>query len=107
MENTAAGARLILDARRSAGLTQTAMARRSGEPQPVISAYERGRRQPSAAALHRLVEASGYRLIIVPAPRAALDLRRAAAELADALELTAVLPTRRRPLRLEFPRLPR
>ena len=100
------GADLIARARAAAGLTQAALARRSGEPQSVISAYERGRRQPSVAAFQRLIEASGFQLIIVRAPQVALDLRRAADELAEALELSAALPTRPRPARLAFPPLP-
>jgi hypothetical protein len=106
MEGQEFGGWLIGQARAAAGLTQTALARRAGEPQSVISAYERGRRQPSTSALHRLIEAAGYRLILVPTPRPDHDLRRAADELAEALELTGTLPTRRRPSRLDFPRLP-
>ena len=106
MQGPELGGWLISQARASAGLTQMALARRSGEPQSVISAYERGRRQPSASALHRLIEAAGYRLILVPRPRSAPDPRRAADELAEALELTGTLPTRRRPSLLNFPRLP-
>ena len=106
MQGSELGGGLISRARARAGLTQTALARLSGEPQSVISAYERGRRQPSASALHRLIEAAGYRLILVPAPRPAPDPRRAADELAEALELTGTLPTRKRASRLDFPRLP-
>jgi transcriptional regulator with XRE-family HTH domain len=100
------GARLIRTAREAAGLTQTALARRAGEPQSVVSAYERRRRQPSASALHRLVEAAGYRLVLVRAPRPRPDAARLAVELADALALAEVLPQRRRPARLAYPRLP-
>ena len=106
MQGSQFGGSLVRQARASAGLTQTALARLSGEPQSVISAYERGRRQPSASALHRLIEAAGYQLILVPTPRPALDPRRAADELAEALELTGILPTRRRPSPLDFPHLP-
>jgi transcriptional regulator with XRE-family HTH domain len=106
MEPQELGGSLITRARAAAGLTQTALARRSGEPQSVISAYERGRRQPSASALTRLVEAAGFRMILVPAPRPAPDPLRAAHELAEVLELAGTLPTRRRPARLDFPRLP-
>ncbi|HEY5251565.1 MAG TPA: helix-turn-helix transcriptional regulator [Acidimicrobiales bacterium] len=105
MKRPSAGV-LINRARESAGLTQTALAHRSGEPQSVISAYERGRRQPSAVALTRLIEAAGFRLIVVPAPRPALDPRRAADQLAQALDLAEALPTRRRPSLLAYPRIP-
>jgi predicted transcriptional regulator len=87
-------------------MTQTALAQRAGEPQSVISAYERGRRQPSAAALQRVIEAAGFQLIIVPAPRPAHDPGRVARVLADALALADVLPARPRPAHLDFPRLP-
>jgi uncharacterized protein len=101
-----AGARLIRYARKRAAVTQATLASRAGEPQSVVSAYERGRRQPSAAALNRLIEAAGFQLIVVPAPRPALDPGRTASALADALALADMLPTRRRPSHLDFPRLP-
>lgn len=40
--------------RRDAGLSQRALAARSGVPQPNIAAYESGRRVPSPATLDRL-----------------------------------------------------
>jgi uncharacterized protein len=98
--------RLIGQARRSAGLTQKALAERSGETQSVISAYERGRRQPSASAMNRLIEAAGFRLIVVPAPRPAPEPRHSADQLAQALDLTGALPTGKRSPKLVFPRLP-
>jgi uncharacterized protein len=106
MGHDTAGARLIRGARTSARLTQTDLARRAGEPQSVISAYERGRRQPSTSAMTRLVEAAGFRVIIVPAPRTAVDLARAANEFAEALGLAEALPRRRQPAHLVYPRLP-
>lgn len=56
--------RLIRDARRRADISQTELARRAGVTQPVISAYERGRREPSVPMLAKLVTASGHRLRI-------------------------------------------
>ena len=106
MSDTQTGARLIRSARKSAGLTQTTLARRAGEPQSVVSAYERGRRQPSASALNRLIEAAGFRLVIVPSPRTAPDARRSAEVFAEALGLAEDLPRRRRPPHLAYPRLP-
>jgi transcriptional regulator with XRE-family HTH domain len=97
---------LIRSARNRAGLTQVTLAQRAREPQSVVSAYERGRRQPSAAAFNRLIEAAGFRLIIVPAPRPGPDPRRTARDLADALALAEMLPARRRRSRLDVPRLP-
>ena len=100
------GARLIRSAREAAGLTQTMLAHRAGEPQSVVSAYERRRRQPSAAALHRLIEAAGFRLVIVRTPRPLPEAAGVADALADALSLAELLPQRRRPARLTYPRLP-
>jgi uncharacterized protein len=53
---------LIREARRRAGLSQAELARRAGVSQPVISAYESGRRAPGLSTLTKLVEASGHRL---------------------------------------------
>lgn len=57
-------------ARRRSGLSQAELARRARVSQPVISAYESGRREPGLSMLTKLVEASGHRLQLdlVPAP---------------------------------------
>lgn len=52
------------DARRRAELTQVQLAVRAGVTQSVISTYENGRREPSLAALQRLVEAAGFTTVI-------------------------------------------
>jgi transcriptional regulator with XRE-family HTH domain len=65
-------AELLREARRSAGLTQGELARRSGVSQPHVSAYENGRREPSVPTITRLIEASGHELVLslrVPAYR--------------------------------------
>jgi len=58
--------------RRSAGLTQQALAERAGTTQSAIAAYESGAKQPSVATLDRLVGAAGlrveWRLAAVPTP---------------------------------------
>jgi len=46
----------------SRGLTQVGLAGMVGTDQGVISAYEHGRRSPSAEMLNRIVVACGYRL---------------------------------------------
>lgn len=51
---------IIRDARLRAGLTQVQLAARAGVTQSVISTYENGRREPSLAALQRLVRAAGF-----------------------------------------------
>ena len=59
------GQRLLRTARRRAGLSQRALSRRSGIPQPTISRIERGLESPSADLLDRLVEACGMELLVV------------------------------------------
>lgn len=98
---------LVRDARRRAGLTQRELARRSGVEQPVISAYERGRRQPTLPTLLRLLRAAGFELDAELRPARRLpDPERAGRILLQALDLADHFPRRRRPDRLGFPRLP-
>src|SRR5262245_38521449 len=58
------GASVIRDARHRAGMSQAELARRAGVAQPVISAYENGRREPGLRMLTKLIEASGHELVI-------------------------------------------
>jgi predicted nucleotidyltransferase/DNA-binding XRE family transcriptional regulator len=55
-------AEVIREARRRSGLSQAELARRVGVSQPVISAYESGRREPGLAMLTKLVAGTGHRL---------------------------------------------
>lgn len=55
-------AELIRVARRRRGLSQAELAERAGTSQPVISAYENGRRDPTTRTLRRLIAATGGRL---------------------------------------------
>lgn len=57
-------AELIRDARARAELTQVQLAVRAGVTQSVISTYENGRREPSLAALQRLLLAAGFTTVI-------------------------------------------
>jgi len=100
----------IRSARHAAGMTQAALAERSGTSQATLSAYEHGRKVPSARTLERILAASGHRLRIengatpVRTPsRAALE--RVARGLHDVLGLAAALPSRPDP-ELRFPPLP-
>lgn len=63
---------LIRDARLRAGMSQADLARRARVSQPVISIYERGRREPGFEMLRKLIEATGHDLAIelVARPRA-------------------------------------
>jgi hypothetical protein len=67
---------LLRRARAEARLSQTELAARAGVAQPVISAYESGRREPSLPMLTKLVEATGHRMRIqlLPGPRDQLGL---------------------------------
>jgi predicted nucleotidyltransferase len=52
---------LIRLAREDIGMTQTALARAAAVPQPAISAYEAGHRQPGAESLERIMTAAQTR----------------------------------------------
>lgn len=98
---------LLKRVRRAAGMSQRELARHAGVSQPVIAAYERGRRQPSLPTLQRLVRAAGYDLAIDLLPvRRRPDPERAGRHLLLALELAEHLPRRRRPKELAFPGFP-
>ena len=68
-------AAVIRDARLEAGLSQSALASRSGLSQPAIARYESGRVDPSTAQLVRLVRACGREPVVslVPVADAADD----------------------------------
>ena len=57
-------AQVLRDSRQLGGLTQAQLSTRSGITQPVISAYERGRREPGAETFLLLIEATGLDFII-------------------------------------------
>jgi transcriptional regulator with XRE-family HTH domain len=94
-------------ARERAGLSQAALAERSGTSQATISAYESGRKQPSIDTLSRLLAATGQRLAVEPGrevdPPRRRHLRNARI-LADVLRLAEALPARREGT-LRYPRL--
>lgn len=62
---------LLRDARYRAGLTQTQVADQAGISRPLVSEYERGKKDPSVTMLARLIDACG------------MELRLEAAELSD------------------------
>ncbi|MGH8995424.1 MAG: helix-turn-helix transcriptional regulator [Acidimicrobiales bacterium] len=102
--------RLLQELRRRHGLTQAELAARAGTSQPVISAYEHGRRDPTLKTLGKLVEAGGERLFI-DAQVSSLgsssceDVEEQARRLADVLTLADAIPTRRRSPTLVAPRM--
>lgn len=89
-------ARTLRDARIGAALTQAELAARAGTSQATLSAYERGRKEPSLATLDRLLRATGRRLSTAPAARepTRAELELTARRLTDVLDLAAALPTR-------------
>src|SRR5437763_10471806 len=62
------GAALLQLARLKAGLTQRELAEQAGVPTTMISAYERGKRQPTLETLLRLLRAAGFDLRMHLAP---------------------------------------
>ena len=58
--STIASGRLIREARRLAGLTQSELARRLGTAQSAVSNWERGRDTPRVDTLARILEACGF-----------------------------------------------
>lgn len=94
--------RLLVEARRAAGLSQAALARKAHIPRSVLNAYERGKRQPGADALAAILEAAGFELRVVPL----VDRERNARVLAEVLDLAERLPWRPRRT-LEYPPLRR
>ena len=102
-------AELLRIARQRRGLSQAELAARAGTSQPVISAYERGRRDPTTGTLRRLVAAAGERLELrlsaeppdIPPPA---DLKEHGTRLVDVLLLAdAIGHGRRGPL--DYPRI--
>ena len=78
-------AKLLRDARLSAGLTQREVARRSGVSQPHVSAYETGKRQPTVPTMARLIDATGHGLVLglrSRAPGRPVSLAEAGAKIA-------------------------
>jgi transcriptional regulator with XRE-family HTH domain len=86
---------LIAKIRRTSGLTQAELARRSGLQSSVLSAYEHGRRQPSVSALARIARAAGLELEISPLADADA-LERSGEVLIQVLELADRMPSKPR-----------
>ena len=103
-------AALITAVRRRRGLTQADLAERAGTSQPVISAYERGHRDPTYRTLQKLVAAGGEVLRIdatmpVDDLDPPVDLAEHARRLIDVLSLADAIPHRPRAKLLTAPRM--
>jgi transcriptional regulator with XRE-family HTH domain len=61
---------MLRNARRGRGVSQAALARRTGIPQPAISRIENGREAPSMERLSRVLAGLGLRPMLVLAPLA-------------------------------------
>ena len=99
----------IREARLEAGLSQTELAERSGTSQATLSAYEHGRKLPSAETLSRVLAAAGVRLATEAAERPVRSpgrrrLERLGRTLGEVIELAAELPSRHA-AELRYPRL--
>lgn len=95
-------ARMLRTARARAGMSQRQLARRAGLPQSVLSAYENGRREPSARTFRALLRAAGVDLSLTDR----WDSRRNARHFELVMEMTDHLPQRRQGP-LQFPPLRR
>ena len=68
------GAKLILQARSQAGLTQSQLAKSAGTSQAAVARYESGKASPSVATLSRLLHAAGFELQVSLKPTSRSNL---------------------------------
>ncbi len=74
---------LVRNSRQRAGLTQSALAQKSGVAQSAISQIESGERVPHWTTLDRILQSTGSSLIAIPTRRA--DASRVATQIGSAL----------------------
>lgn len=85
------GGALLREARARAGLTQRELARRARTAQSVVARIERGRTDPSAATLARLLAAAGFELRAELSPLPVADTHM----LDDVARILAMTPEQR------------
>lgn len=86
--------RTLQNLRKRAGKSQADVAASVGITASVLSAYERGRRQPGIEIAGQIIAALGYRITFAPGLDSSIQARR----LEDVLLLAEQLPFRPRPL---------
>lgn len=74
LEEEFARAKMVIDARAHADLSQAELAERMGTSQSAIARLESGRFKPSTRTLEKLAAATGMRLRIVLEPVKAVDV---------------------------------
>lgn len=85
-------ARMLRQARLRAGMSQQELSRRARVSQPVLSAYENGRREPSAKTFRHLLRAAGAAVTLEDR----WDAQRNGRHFELVMELTDHLPQRPR-----------
>lgn len=65
--------RLVVAARKRKGFTQRELSARTGIPQPMISAIERGLQDPRHSTLERILAACGHEVDVVPVAGEGVD----------------------------------
>jgi transcriptional regulator with XRE-family HTH domain len=85
---------VLRELRRRVGRTQAEVAAAAGIPASVLSAYERGRREPGVDAASRILEVLGFRVEFIRLP----DPHDQARALEDVLTLAEALPYEPRPM---------
>ncbi len=84
-------ARLVIEARTRAGLTQRALARRARTAQSVIARIENGTTSPGWKTLEHLVRSAGFELQAMLAPK----LRGRSHMLSDVARILSLTPEQR------------
>lgn len=84
----------MAELRRRTGRSQADVAAAAGIPASVLSAYERGRRQPSLTAASRILDTLGWAVTF----HLVLDPAEQARRLREVLDLAEALPYEPRPL---------
>ena len=79
---------VLEQARQAAGLSQAALAKRSGTSRPTLSAYERGRKSPTLDTAARILAEAGFDLTITPR----IEFREVAVERGRPIQVPNALP---------------